>query len=132
MEPPSSQGCPSPGPLYSLTGMYRRSDTAEPINVSPMGTDLRVEGGPRLTRRSGSRFASASGQTYDFTADGLRVTDQFGTVDVYQRVHQDERAARPLADYAGTYNSDEAETTMTAAVDGDALILKRRPTRSSG
>jgi CubicO group peptidase (beta-lactamase class C family) len=32
-----------------------------------------------------------------------------------------------LASYAGTYTSDEAETVFTIAVEGDALILKRRP-----
>jgi hypothetical protein len=34
---------------------------------------------------------------------------------------------RPLEDYPGTYVSDEAEVTYTAAVDGEALVLKRRP-----
>jgi CubicO group peptidase (beta-lactamase class C family) len=36
-------------------------------------------------------------------------------------------AARPLGDYVGTYASDEAEVTYTAAIDGDTLVLKRRP-----
>jgi len=32
-----------------------------------------------------------------------------------------------LESYAGTYTSDEAEATMTAAVERGALGLKRRP-----
>ena len=32
-----------------------------------------------------------------------------------------------LASYAGTYTSDEAETVLTIAVDGESLVLKRRP-----
>lgn len=32
-----------------------------------------------------------------------------------------------LAAYAGTYTSDEAETVFTIAVEGESLILKRRP-----
>jgi CubicO group peptidase (beta-lactamase class C family) len=32
-----------------------------------------------------------------------------------------------LASYAGTYTSDEAETVFTVAVEGDALVLRRRP-----
>jgi CubicO group peptidase (beta-lactamase class C family) len=32
-----------------------------------------------------------------------------------------------LAAYAGTYTSDEAETVFTIEVDGDDLVLKRRP-----
>ena len=32
-----------------------------------------------------------------------------------------------LAEYAGTYYSDEAETTLTALVERDRLVLRRRP-----
>jgi CubicO group peptidase (beta-lactamase class C family) len=35
--------------------------------------------------------------------------------------------AAQLASYAGTYSSDEAETVFTVALDGDSLILTRRP-----
>ena len=41
---------------------------------------------PRLTATSDTRFTSANGLTLDFTADGLEVTDSFGTVDAYARV----------------------------------------------
>jgi CubicO group peptidase (beta-lactamase class C family) len=34
---------------------------------------------------------------------------------------------RPFKDYPGTYVSDEAEVTYVAAVDGETLVLKRRP-----
>ena len=32
-----------------------------------------------------------------------------------------------LTEYTGTYHSDEAETTLTALVQGDRLVLRRRP-----
>ena len=80
-----------------------------------------------MTGRSDRRFAAANGLTYDFSADGLKVTDAFGSVDLYARVRAEDLAPRPLAGYTGTYNSDEAETTLIAAVEGDALVLKRRP-----
>lgn len=32
-----------------------------------------------------------------------------------------------LASYAGSYTSDEAETVFTIAVDGESLVLRRRP-----
>jgi CubicO group peptidase (beta-lactamase class C family) len=35
--------------------------------------------------------------------------------------------AAQLASYAGTYVSDEAETMFTIAVEGDELVLRRRP-----
>ena len=73
----------------ALTGMYRRTDTAEPLSVSRAGNELRVEDIPRLTARSVTRFTAANGVTVDFSADGLRVTDRFGTVDAYARVPAD-------------------------------------------
>lgn len=36
-------------------------------------------------------------------------------------------AARQLASYAGTYTSDEAETEFVVAVEGQDLVLRRRP-----
>jgi len=114
-------------PQDALAGMYRRTDTGEPISLSRADSELRVEGGPRLTARSATRFAAANGPIFDFTTDGLTVTDRFGTIDTYVRLRRDELAAQPLAGYAGTYDSQEAEVTLIAAVDGDALVLKRRP-----
>jgi CubicO group peptidase (beta-lactamase class C family) len=35
--------------------------------------------------------------------------------------------AAQLQGYAGTYTSDEAETTFTIALEGETLVLKRRP-----
>ena len=35
--------------------------------------------------------------------------------------------AKELGAFAGTYSSDEAETTFVAAMDGETLVLKRRP-----
>ena len=107
--------------------MYRRTDTGQPISVSRAGNELRVENLPRLTARSGTHFTAANGLTVDFSADGMRITDAFGTVDAYARVPTSELAAKPLAEYAGAYDSNEAETTMIAAVESDVLVLKRRP-----
>ena len=128
--PPSADtGAQNPAALDQLLGMYRRADTGEPITISRTGSDLRVEGGPQLTSRSATRFvpATAAAPTYDFSADGLRVTDSFGGVDVYARVQGDELVVRPVAEYAGTYVSDEAEASLIAAADGNVLVLNRRP-----
>jgi hypothetical protein len=111
----------------ALAGMYRRTDTGEPITVTREGDELRAGGGSRLTAQSGTRFAGASGLIYDFANDGLTVTDAFGSRIAYARVRREELSPRPLAGYAGTYVSEEAETTLVAALDGDTLVLKRRP-----
>src|SRR5262249_16470955 len=57
----------------------------------------------------------------------VRMTDVFGRVDAYEKVAAAKPAADQLGELAGVYVSDEAETTLTAAVDGDTLVIKRRP-----
>ena len=132
-------GVPSPGtttstnssvriaPSEGLAGLYRRAGTGEPLSVVRSGDELRIEPGPRLTASSGTRFTSPNGSRYEFASNAVRVTDAFGTVDQYVLLQGDDLKTRPLADYAGNYDSDEAETTLVAAVENGALVLKRRP-----
>jgi hypothetical protein len=58
---------------------------------------------------------------------GLVVTDEYGTVDRFVRAMPARYTAADLAAYAGSYVSDEAEVTLTAAVENGQLLLKRRP-----
>jgi hypothetical protein len=111
-----------------IAGLYRQSDTGEPVTFTRMGQELRAEGGAPLAAHSPTRYVRTSGQTYDFAADGrLTVTDEFGTVQTFARVPPGELAPKPPADYVGEYHSEEAEASMTAALDGGALVLRRRP-----
>ena len=59
-------------------------------------------------------------------ARGVRHTDESGTVDE-SRAPATWTPTAQLAALAGTYVSDEAETTLTAVVENHALVLKRRP-----
>jgi CubicO group peptidase (beta-lactamase class C family) len=92
----------------NLQGLYRREDTGEPLTVPTAGT---------------SRLEVGS----DGTAT---VTEQAGNTFRYVKVPAEDLAAKPLADYAGAYMSDEAEVTMTAVVEQNVLVLKRRPDTS--
>ena len=90
----------------SLQGLYRREDTGEPLSVPQGGGAARVDVAP----------------------DGsVTFTDPAGVVYRYLKVSAEDLAPRALADYAGRYSSDEAEVSMTIAVDQQALVLKRRP-----
>jgi hypothetical protein len=80
-----------------------------------------------LVPRSPVRFVTAANDVWEADAQGMRVTDAFGTVDEYPRAAAWMPAAQDLQAYAGAYQSDEAETVLTAAVDGGKLVLKRRP-----
>jgi hypothetical protein len=74
------------------------------------------------------RFATIDGFTYEFDGLGkLRLTDEFGTVDAYDRVDAVARTREQLNEFVGRYISEEIETTVTVQVDGDRLVVKRRP-----
>jgi hypothetical protein len=89
---------------------------------------VRLARGAALVATSATRLVSASGAVFERLAgEGARFTDGEGTVDTFERVPAAAPAADALSALAGDYVSDEAEITLTAAVDGGALVLKRRP-----
>jgi CubicO group peptidase (beta-lactamase class C family) len=124
----SAAATPAGKPASPWAGLYRDTGVGGPLTLTGSGDSLALENGSALRRRSEMSYAAANGRSYDFASGGrLTVTDPYGRVDTYTRLGQSELAAKPLSDYAGTYESDEAEVTMIAAVDGATLVLKRRP-----
>jgi CubicO group peptidase (beta-lactamase class C family) len=112
----------------ALAGMYRRVTVGEPLTIVATKDGLELEGGAELEPQAAGGFVGAGGRTFTFGAGGrLEMKDAFGRTDLFERLSADDLRARPLGDYAGTYGSDEAEVTMAAAVDGDTLVLQRRP-----
>jgi hypothetical protein len=111
----------------AATGMFRDTVTGEVMTVA------RVDEGVRMGRQpifaaSGNRFVTADGDTWAIGPGGsARLTDTYGTVVAYERVSQATPNASELQELAGTYVSDDAETTLRAAVEEGALVLKRRP-----
>jgi len=102
---------PTPKPIdASLNGLYRNRTTGVPLFV---GAD---KGGLRPTW-SWTRMADGS----------LQVTDEMNNVDVYERVEPAHPDIRQLEALAGTYISDEIETSMRVAVEDGGLVIKRRP-----
>jgi CubicO group peptidase (beta-lactamase class C family) len=111
--PPAPPRALAGAELDAAAGVYRHTVTGAPLTIG--------------AGRSG-RTAPRAGQTWEFDGrGGLRVRDEYGSTDEYART----TAARPTADdlraLNGTYTSEEAETTITAAMDGESLVLKRRP-----
>jgi CubicO group peptidase (beta-lactamase class C family) len=118
----------TPADLDAAAGLYRDVTTGEPLRIVKEGSGLRLEGGAALQAESGSRFTAAAGRTVELEQGGrLRVIDQFRRADVYERVAAADLESRAVADYAGTYSSDEAEVTYKAAVRDGSLVLERRP-----
>jgi CubicO group peptidase (beta-lactamase class C family) len=136
----------APTPTYTLTageaeraaGLYRNAKTGVPLTIARENNTLRVERGQpdglnpqrgqTLVATSATTFVTATNQKWEIDGRGAaRVTDAFGTIDVYERVPVARPSSAQLAELAGTYVSDEAETTLTVAMSGDALVIKRRP-----
>ena len=76
---------------------------------------------------TGAVLTNARGAKWAEEGDRIRVTDEYGSVETYERAKKVTPTPAQLQELAGTYVSDEAETTLVAAVDGGSLVLKRRP-----
>jgi CubicO group peptidase (beta-lactamase class C family) len=109
-----------------ITGLYRSRVTGVPVTIAREKGVLRA-GRDMLVAQSPTRFVTARNDAWELDAQGVRVTDAFGTIEAYAREAPSSPSAQELQTYAGTYESEEAETVLTAAVEGGKLVLKRRP-----
>jgi CubicO group peptidase (beta-lactamase class C family) len=115
--------------IEATAGLYRNERTGGAFALEPFEGGLRaVGGGPTLLATSATRFVvREDDDVLERTAGGMTITDGYGTVNRFTRVPPAAPTAAQLAELVGTYVSDEAETTLTAAIDGTSLVLKRRP-----
>jgi len=111
----------------AIAGLYRSTETGEPLRLVKDQAGLRIEGGAPLQAQSGTRFSTTNRRSVEIEGTRLRLIDQYGTVEPYERIPEASLQPRPLTDYVGTYVSDEAEVTFVASVQDGTLVLKRRP-----
>jgi hypothetical protein len=125
-----------PTPSYTLTGAdidrvagrYRNTQTGVAVTFARDGESIRLNAGPRLIAASGTHFVTEAGQQWDFGPDGrARSTDRFGSILHFERTPPANTGSDELRALAGTYVSDEAETSVAIATEGTSLVLKRRP-----
>ncbi len=109
-----------------ITGLYRDAVTGVPLAISSTTGTLRAGNVP-LTAMSASRFVTPQGNTYEFGGKDTRAIDRFGTVVRYERVDPVKPTTEQLKEFAGAYTSDEAETSVTVAVENEMLVMKVRP-----
>ena len=127
---------PAPPPSHTLTdaeaerlvGMYRSLKPAGVVIIAREKDGLLARNVGRLVPMSATRFATIDLSTYEFDGRGqLRVTDEFGTSDVFDRIDPVKPDLEALKAFAGRYVSDEIETTMDVSLQGDRLVIRRRP-----
>lgn len=113
--------------IEAVKGLYRNVETSTPLRVIEENGGLRVAEGSKLVATSGTTFTYRESTLKVMSPGNVRVTDQFGIEDRYVRVEPVTPTPENLAQFAGTYVSDEAETSLTVVVDGTSLLIKRRP-----
>ena len=116
--------------LKAAAGLYRHTITGDTLTVTVENSTLRVQPGGAVIPVSAGRFVSAGGAvTIEIENDGqrLRVANGNGTRATYERTAPFTPSETQLAEYVGVFSSDEAETTLTVAVDGKSLVMRRRP-----
>ena len=128
----------APSAKYTLTsadyaaalGLFRDTSTDLTYRVIREGDSVRVERGPGLVPMSATEFMTSDGSAKWEVLDGgkaARYSDEYATVMAFEKVSPVEPSAAQLEEFAGTYVSTEAETSMTAVVEDGALVLKQRP-----
>jgi CubicO group peptidase (beta-lactamase class C family) len=126
--PPAATHTLTEAEAERLVGLYRSRQPAGIVTITRDGNALTAQNMGRLIPQSATRFVTADAYTFEFDGRGqLRRLDEFTRVDVFDRVERAQPTENVLKGLAGRYVSDEIETTLIAAVDGDRLVLRRRP-----
>jgi CubicO group peptidase (beta-lactamase class C family) len=126
----------APAPSHTLTdteaeklvGLYRSLKPAGVMTIARDKDGLLARNVGRLVPMSATRFATIDLATYEFDGRGqLRVTDEFGTTDVFDRMDPVTPDLEALKAFTGHYVSDEIETAMEVVLQRDRLVVRRRP-----
>jgi CubicO group peptidase (beta-lactamase class C family) len=136
--PPTPTHTLTSGEIDAVAGLYRPTRTGPTLRLTKdaEAPTLRLEfanGKFPLYAMSATAFVTAGGEKVDMVAQGqLRLTDRFGTVDMFQPVPEVTPASLPmeaLHRLLGVYTSDEAEATFTVMMSDDhkSLVIARRP-----
>lgn len=120
--------------LAAKAGLYRNSITGEPLRLTLASGALRLQRGGALIPISNTVFqVGESDRRITFESSpgngrpAFRDTRPGEDAVVYEPSPEFAPAAAELAAYEGEYYSPDAETTLTAVVEGGKLIVRRRP-----
>ena len=114
--------------LDALAGMYRNIERGDLLNIEHEGTTLRFEGEAPLMAQSSRRYSDGDGTSIEFDGKGgATIDDGSGAPIRLERAAAAHPTVTELAALAGTYSSDEAETTFTLRVQDGVLEAMQRP-----
>ena len=117
---------PTPESLRTRVGVYREVRTGEPMRFAVRDSVIEFGRAGRIRPMSATTFAFGAGRVELTGPKSLRIILTDG--DVFDFVQEAEWTPTPadLAQYTGTYTSDEAETTFTLEVKNGALTVVDR------
>jgi CubicO group peptidase (beta-lactamase class C family) len=114
--------------LDALVGLYRNAERGDVMRIERDGNSLRLGDGTALLARSSKRFTDGDGFVIEFDgAGGGSLDEGNGTITRVERFAAAKPTATELEALAGSYTSDDAETSITARVRDGSLELTRRP-----
>lgn len=118
--------------LGKLAGLYRSAQDRDVVRIELENGQLRFDGRAPLRAISASSFAFGEEGKVNFELDAsgsprrASLNDPNG-VTWFDRVEKVSPSASELQAYAANYESPEAEVTFKAVLEGDTLVLRRRP-----
>jgi CubicO group peptidase (beta-lactamase class C family) len=114
--------------LDAIVGMYRNVERGDVLNIERAGGTIRFEGESPLIAQSPRRFTDDDGTVIEFDGNGHAAIDEGAGAPVrLERVAVVRPGAAELEALAGTYASDEAETTFALRVRDGVLEAAQRP-----
>jgi CubicO group peptidase (beta-lactamase class C family) len=111
----------------AFAGLWKDDVTGVAVTIARDQFGLVLAPSLRLFAQPPLAWVTASGDQWQLDDHGMRHTDSFGTVDELTREKPWTPSPADLDAYGGRYESDEAETILTAVVEKGRLVLKRRP-----
>ena len=112
----------------ALVGLYRNIDRGDAVRIERDGDGLRLGDDTPLLALSPLRLIDGEGTTLEFDGEGGMLMDEGGGAPVVlERVPAAQPTSGDLEALAGSYASDEAETTFIARLRDGALELAQRP-----
>lgn len=117
--------------LAARAGLYRDTRTGGVVRLEVRGSQLAVADGPPLTARSPTSFEAGPDTRLEFQAAARpggraafdRISEDGDTLR-YEPTEPFAPTSQQLAEYAGTYHSDEADATYSVAVADGRLVLR--------
>jgi CubicO group peptidase (beta-lactamase class C family)/lysophospholipase L1-like esterase len=114
--------------LERFAGLYRNEIRGDTFRIVRDGNALRLGDGTRLIAVSPRRLTDGDELVIEVAEPGNGSMDDGGGSDIpIQRVIEVRPTVEELAEYAGEYESDEADASFKIRLQGKTLELMRRP-----